>query len=83
MIEEIVTVSLHLNKALYEMYKADVLSREEKNPVLLEKIRLEIEKQKRTIALWKPRLADMRRYATYYIRASSFVNKDHSWSKIF
>ena len=83
LIEEIVTVSLHLNKALYEMYKADVLSREEKNPVLLEKIRLEIEKQKRTIALWKPRLADMRRYATYYIRASSFVNKDILGPKFF
>ncbi|WP_278625393.1 hypothetical protein [Parabacteroides gordonii] len=83
LIEEIVTVSLHINQALAVMYRADALSREEKNPVLLEKLRLDIEKQKRTIALWKPRLADMRRYATYYIRASSFVNKDILGPKFF
>lgn len=83
LIEEIVTVSLHINQALTAMYQAETLSREEKNPVVLERMRLEIEKQKRTIALWQPRLADMRRYATYYIRASSFVNKDILGPKFF
>lgn len=83
LIEEIVTVSLHINQALATMYRADALAREEKNPILLEKLRLDIEKQKRIVALWKPRLADMRRYATYYIRASSFVNKDILGPKFF
>ena len=46
------------------------------NPVTLEKIRLELKKYDRQISMWTPRLADMRRNATLYIRASSFVNKD-------
>lgn len=83
LIDEIVTVSLHVNKALYNIYKAEELTRHEKNPIALEALRLEIERQKRTIALWKPRLADMRRNATYYIRASSFVNKDILGPKFF
>lgn len=83
LIEEIATVSLHLNQALFKMYEAQCLTRDEKNPILLEKLRLDIEKEKRTIALWQPRLADMRRNATYYIRASSFVNKDILGPKFF
>lgn len=83
LIEEIATVSMHLNTSLTAMYKADALAREEKNPVILEKIRLEIEKHKRTVALWQPRLADMSRNATFYIRASSFVNKDILGPKFF
>lgn len=83
LIDEIATVSLHVNHTLAEMYKADYFAREEKNPVILEKLRLEIEQQKRTTALWQPRLADMRRNATYYIRASSFVNKDILGPKFF
>lgn len=83
LIEEIATVSMHLNTSMTAMYKADGLAREEKNPVILEKIRLEIEKHKRTVALWQPRLADMRRNATFYIRASSFVNKDILGPKFF
>lgn len=83
LIDEIATVSMHVNQILAEMYKADSLAREEKNPVILEKLRLEIEQQKRMAALWQPRLADMRRNATYYIRASSFVNKDILGPKFF
>ena len=33
--------------------------------------------------MWKPRLADMRRNAIYYIRASSFCNKDILGPKFF
>jgi hypothetical protein len=83
LIEEIANVSMHVSEAMHEFYKIESLSREEKNPVVREKLRLEIEKQKRTLALWQPRLADMRRNATYYIRASSFVNKDILGPKFF
>lgn len=83
LINEIVTVALHLNQAMVLMYKAEALAREEKNPVALELLRKEIEKHRRTITLWQPRLADMRRNATYYIRASSFVNKDILGPKFF
>lgn len=83
LIDEIVTVAIHLNQAMAFMYRADAMAREEKNPVALELLRKEIEKHRRTIALWQPRLADMRRNATYYIRASSFVNKDILGPKFF
>lgn len=83
LIEDIANVSLHINKITMQLYEADMLSRQEKNPVVLEKLRIETEKLKRSIALWKPRLADMRRNATYYIRASSFVNKDILGPKFF
>ncbi len=76
LINEIVTVALHVNKAKYNIYNAEDNARNEKNPINLEAIRLYIEKEKRRISLWEPRLNDMRRNATYYMRASSFANKE-------
>lgn len=83
LLEEISTVALHVNAAIYQKYKLVNSQRETTNPVTLERIRLEIIKQDRITALWKPRLADMRRNATLYIRASSFCNKDILGPKFF
>lgn len=83
LIDEIANVALHVNAAMYEYYHINQLFREEKNPVAIEKLRLAQEKAQRQIALWRPRLNDMRRNATYYIRASSFVNKDILGPKFF
>lgn len=83
LIEEIATAALHVNKSLFELYHTDKLLRQEKNPIALEKLRLMQEKQKRMLALWQPRLADMRRNATYYIRSSSFANKEILGAKFF
>lgn len=83
LIEEIASVSIRVNKSMVDMYNYDQMAREEKNPVALELLRLEVEKEKRNIELWQPRLEDMRRNATYYIRASSFVNKDILGPKFF
>ncbi|MDR2917624.1 MAG: hypothetical protein LBV74_22765, partial [Tannerella sp.] len=82
-VEEIVTVSLDYNESLYNVYKYTQLQRNETNPVAIEALRLAIEKEQRKIALWKPRLADMRRNASFYIRASSFCNKDILGPKFF
>jgi hypothetical protein len=82
-IAEIVSVSLFQNEARYKIFKYEQLQHEEKNPVATEALRLEIEKEKRKIALWNPRLADMRRNASFYIRASSFCNKDILGPKFF
>ena len=49
----------------------------------MEKIRLEQQQLAAFLARWKPRLADMRRNAVYYIRASSFRNKDILGPKFF
>ena len=83
LVEEIATAALHVNRYLFELYHTERLLRQEKNPVALEKLRLMQEKQKRMLALWQPRLADMRRNATYYVRASSFANKEILGAKFF
>lgn len=83
LINEIVSASLYYQAALYKIYRNNHRMKEEKNPVIIEALRLETEKAKRVIATWKPRLADMRRNASYYIRASSFSNKDILGPKFF
>lgn len=83
LINEIVSASLYFEEALYKIYRNNHRMREEKNPVIIEALRLETEKAKRVIAMWKPRLADMRRNASYYIRASSFSNKEILGPKFF
>lgn len=83
LVDEIVTVALHVNRAIYEIHKAEEIAKNERNPIALEAVRLQIEKQKRLVALWQPRLNDMRRNATYYMRASSFANKDILGPKFF
>ena len=67
LIDEIASASLYLHAALYKIYRNNIRMREEKNPVIIEALRLETEKAKRVVAAWKPRLADMRRNASYYI----------------
>ncbi len=83
LINEIVTAALHINHATYKIYEMEDKSRDEKNPVALEAIRIYQEKQNKILKLWQPRLNDMRRNATYYMRASSFANKDILGPKYF
>lgn len=83
LINEIVTASLYYNKQLYQSYYLQYLQKNTTNPVEVEKARLELQKVNRALALWKPRLADMRRNASVYVRASSFVNKDLLGPKFF
>jgi len=59
LIDEIATVSLHINEALYWLHK-------DKN----------IEQAKKRIERYTPLLRRMRKAATLYIRASTFVNRD-------
>lgn len=83
LIDEIATVAMTVNNAQVTLFRIKQLRHEEKNPIVLEKLRLEEEKARRQVIRWAPRLADMRRNATYYIRASSFVNKDFLGPKFF
>nr|DAN47891.1 MAG TPA: large terminase [Caudoviricetes sp.] len=83
LIEEIASVSLAVNKSLYRQFVLNRELRETKDPVSMEKIRLEQQQLAAFLARWKPRLADMRRNAVYYIRASSFRNKDILGPKFF
>ena len=83
LLSEIATVALHVNKAAYQRMELLNAQKNTTNLVTLEKIRLEVQKCDRTIAKWSGRLADMRRSATLYILASSFVNKDILGPKFF
>lgn len=83
LIEEIATVSLELNRSLYRLFVLRQQERDSKDPVLLEKMRLETVRLNSFVERWKPRLADMRRNAIFYIRASSFCNKDILGPKFF
>jgi len=83
LIDEIATVSLEVNRSLYRQYVLQQELKKNTNPVTIEKIRLETQRLAAFIARWKPRLADMRRNAIYYIHASSFCNKDILGPKFF
>lgn len=84
LIDEIANVFLKkVNASKYNIYKYEELSRGEKNPIIVEALRLKIEKERNTLELWEPRLNEMRRNASYFIRASSFVNKDYLGPKFF
>lgn len=83
LLSEIATVAVHVNKAVYKRMKLLTAQKNTTNPVTLEKIRLELKKYDRQISMWTPRLADMRRNTTLYIRTSSFVNKDILGPKFF
>lgn len=83
LLSEIATVAVHVNKAVYKRMELLTAQKNTTNPVTLEKIRLELKMYDRQISMWTPRLTDMRRNATLYIRASSFVNKDILGPKFF
>lgn len=80
---ELMTVALHVNNSIYNNYKLVNEQKNTTNPVTLEKIRLEMERNDRVIKTWSSRLDDMRRNATVYLRASSFCNKDILGPKFF
>lgn len=80
---EIATVALYLNRQLLRMTMVEQQLRETKNPLMMEQLRLEQQKLQHLVNIWKPRLARMRKNAIYYIRASSFANKDILGPKFF
>ncbi len=83
LIAEIITVSLEINQALYRIHSLQCKVRDLKDPVALESIRLEVERLHHKLKIWRPRLRDMRRNAVFYLRASSFCNKDILGPKFF
>lgn len=83
LLDDIATVALALNKHLVRELELQELIRTTKNPLLIEKFYREREKAQHFIANWRPRLDDMRRNAIFYVRASSFANKDILGPKFF
>jgi len=76
MIQEIVTVSLHVNKLLFNIETCKHKKLTEKDPVKRVQLDKQIASNLKKLMRWKPILRHMRSSAIYYLRASSFVNKD-------
>lgn len=83
LIDEIAAVSFAINSSLYKLFTLQNDLKHTKNPVTIERIRMENQRLNAFVNRWKPRLADMRRNAIYYLRASSFCNKDILGPKFF
>lgn len=83
LIDDIATTFDKVNSHLYRAYLLEAQSANETNPFTLSKIRSEIDKHQRIAARWGQTLSDQRMAASYYIRASSFVNKDFLGPKFF
>ena len=76
LIREIVTVFFHINEALYniETYRRQIS--ESKDPSVVVQLQEKISRHQRVVDRWSPTLSTMRKAATYYLKASTFVNKD-------
>lgn len=76
LIKEIVTVSLHINKALYKIEDAKKNLKGEKDATKIKQHQNIIRKNSKVANRWAPIIRQMRKAAIYYLRASAFVNKD-------
>lgn len=83
LMDEIATVACHVNRARYDLLRMDHIRHDLKDPAKAEVARLQAERLQRQVNLWQPRLDEMRRNASYYLRVSSFVNKDILGPKFF
>lgn len=83
LMDEIATVACHVNRARYELVMMNHIRQDMKDPAKAENVRLQAERLERQIRLWQPRLDEMRRNASFYMRVSSFVNKDILGPKFF
>ena len=83
LINEIATVAEHVNRARVKLTQYQYNLKEEKNPASLVKLQNEIRRNQHILQMWEPTLRDMRTVATFFIRASTFANKDVLGTKYF
>ncbi len=83
LINDIVTVAMHINEHQVKVQKANDGMRELMDPALIRKKQKEISHHQKIVEHWLPTLREMRHVATYYITASTFVNKDFLGTKFF
>lgn len=76
LINDIVTVFFHINNSIFrvEKYKKKISTSKDQSEVI--KLQAKIKDHQRVIDRWTPTLTLMRKAATYYLKASTFVNKD-------
>lgn len=83
LITDIVNTAIHVNKLKVSKIKLEDQLRDVKDPEKRKIIRLKITKQTNKINYWTPILNQIRQSATYYLKASTFVNKDFLGTKFF
>ncbi len=82
-INDIVEVALYHDKALKKVFEISSQLKEEANPLVSAKLQETLRKMQHRVNIWAPILREMRRNSSYYIKASSFVNKDFLGPKFF
>lgn len=80
---DIVNAALHHDKALGRLFEVNNAIRSETNPLTIARLQEEQRRLKHRVEIWRPILNEMRRNQSYYIRASSFANKDFLGPKFF
>jgi hypothetical protein len=83
LINEIWTIAKHVNDAQVRIYQAKAEMQQTRDGSTINKLSKSIASDTRLINNWMPKLREMRHVATYYITASSFVNKDFLGAKFF
>ena len=76
LIQELATSAKHLNDALVEKLYFERDLRVTKENDRINHLKKEIWKREHIIKMWTPVVRDQKKVATYYMTASSFVNKD-------
>lgn len=83
LIDEIWTVAKDVNDLMVKQITTEHHMRSEKDQLKIRALQKKINQCERQLSIKKPRLAEMRQAATYYITASTFVNKDFLGAKFF
>lgn len=83
LIEDLFSVAKHVNDNHLELLQMQFKLTQEKDIFIRERLRKKIKKASHVLTMWNPILRDMKQQATYYLRASSFVNKDFLGEKFF
>jgi len=82
-IEDVFSVAKHVNDNMLELLDAELRFKKEKDLFKRDKLRSTIKSKKHIIKVWDPILRDLKRNSTYYLRGSSFANKDFLGEKFF
>ena len=83
LIDDIVSTALYVNNAKVKSKKVQDQLKNEKDLEKRITLKRRIQKEERKISHFNPILAQQRQLATYYIKASTFVNKDILGTKYF
>jgi len=83
LISDIVTTAIHYNEAMVNKIRIEHELATEKDHEERMRLKRRLKKFTTQAERWDPRLREMRRAATYYLKASTFVNKDFLGPKFF